>query len=113
MWAPVCRLSRVLETCQKPGPRRWGVISTFRFVEGGLMVASFTVTDRSMWRRGMGTASSLQGQRDRAVALGREVGGQRHLHHLAGLLRGHQERPAEGDRLDEVDGLGLHGALVH
>ncbi len=47
MWAPVWRLWRTLVTCQKPGPRRWGVISTRRLVEGGLMVRSSTVTDRS------------------------------------------------------------------
>ncbi len=48
MWAPVCRLWCTLETCQNPGPRRWGVISSRMSVEGGESVASSTVTDRSM-----------------------------------------------------------------
>ena len=48
MWAPVCRLWFTLETCQKPGPRRCGVTSSFMLVEGGLKVFSSTVTDRSM-----------------------------------------------------------------
>src|SRR5260370_35412376 len=50
MWAPVCRLWFTLETCQKPGPRRWGVTSSFMLVEGGLKVFSSTVTDRSTKR---------------------------------------------------------------
>src|SRR5258705_2218445 len=50
MWAPVCRLWFTLDTCQKPGPRRCGVTSSFMLVEGGLKVFSSTVTDRSMKR---------------------------------------------------------------
>src|SRR5260370_37219011 len=50
MWAPVCRLWFTLETCQKPGPRRWGVTSSFMLVEGGLKGFSSTVTDRAMKR---------------------------------------------------------------
>src|SRR5690242_14567919 len=50
IWAPVCRLWFTLETCQKPGPRRWGVTSSFMLVDGGLNVFSSTVTDRSMNR---------------------------------------------------------------
>src|SRR5262249_54553494 len=50
MWAPVCRLWFTLDTCQKPGPRRCGVTSSFMLVEGGLKVFSSTVTDRSMNR---------------------------------------------------------------
>src|ERR1041384_6134833 len=50
LWAPVCRLWFTLETCQKPGPRRCGVTSSFMLVEGGLNVFSSTVTDRSMKR---------------------------------------------------------------
>src|SRR5690349_6973271 len=50
MWAPVCRLWFTLDTCQKPGPRRCGVTSSFMLVEGGLKVFSSTVTERSMKR---------------------------------------------------------------
>ena len=50
MCAPVCRLWFTLDTCQKPGPRRCGVTSSFMFVDGGLKVVSSTVTDRSMYR---------------------------------------------------------------
>src|SRR5574338_1229086 len=50
MWAPVCRLWFTLDTCQKPGPRRCGVTSSFMLVEGGLNVFSSTVTERSMNR---------------------------------------------------------------
>src|SRR5437773_3180788 len=50
MWAPVWRLWRTLDTCQKPGPRRCGVTSRRRLVEGGLSVVSSTVTERSMYR---------------------------------------------------------------
>ena len=48
MCAPVCRLCRTEDTCQNPGPRRCGVMSSFMFVDGGLSVVSPTVTDRSM-----------------------------------------------------------------
>src|SRR5712691_6435580 len=51
MCAPVCRLWFTLDTCQKPGPRRCGVTSSFMFVDGGLIVSLSTVTDRSMMRR--------------------------------------------------------------
>src|SRR5712692_9815148 len=50
IWAPVCRLWCTLDTCQKPGPRRCGVTSSRRLVEGGLSVVSSTVTERSMCR---------------------------------------------------------------
>src|SRR5436190_13676198 len=50
MWAPVWRLWRTLDTCQKPGPRRCGVTSSRRLVEGGLSVVPSTVTERSMYR---------------------------------------------------------------
>src|SRR5262245_61147198 len=57
MCAPVCRLWFTLDTCQKPGPRRCGVMSSFMLVDGGLIVWLSTVTDRSMMRvRAMGTS---------------------------------------------------------
>src|SRR5262245_16190215 len=49
MWAPVCKLWWTLDTCQNPGPRRCGVTSSRMLVEGGLIVRSSTVTDRSIW----------------------------------------------------------------
>src|SRR6266540_2033133 len=49
MWAPVCRLWRTLDTCQNPGPRRCGVTSSRILVEGGLIVRSSTVTERSTY----------------------------------------------------------------
>src|SRR6266542_3942177 len=55
---------------------------------------------------------AVQGKGDRRVALGGEIGGQRHLHDLARLLGRDEDGPVEGHRLDEVDGLGLHGTLV-
>ena len=48
MWAPVCKLWYTLVTCQKPGPRSWGVNSTGMFVEGVLIVPAPTVTERSI-----------------------------------------------------------------
>src|SRR4029453_17358943 len=48
MCAPVWSPWLTLETCQKPGPRRCGVISTRMLVEGGLSVFEFTATERSM-----------------------------------------------------------------
>ena len=48
MCAPVWSPWLTLETCQKPGPRRCGVISTRMLVEGGLIVLLFTATERSM-----------------------------------------------------------------
>src|SRR6266540_6910755 len=54
----------------------------------------------------------LERQGDGAIALRREISGVRHFHDLASLLRRDEYRAVEGDRLDEVDGLRLHRALV-
>src|SRR5439155_3448028 len=54
----------------------------------------------------------LERQGDWGVAVGREICGERHLHHLPRLLGGYQERAVERDRLDEVNRLRLHRPLV-
>src|SRR6266436_5450933 len=107
MWAPVCRLWFTLETCQKPGPRRWGVTSSFMLVEGGLKVFSSTVTDRSMKRlmrgsfREVGDGAGGPGQlHDVEPGVGpvRQVDEAAVVHvHVVGLDRGLAARRAARD----------------